>query len=270
MAIASLEKCELKTNLFRERALKGELQIGTWINMVRNPAILPLLKSAGFDFARLDMEHSPYSMETVADMAMLARALDFPFAVRPTDGSRETLTRLLDSGVWNLHVPGIDTAEQAREVAQASRYAPLGLRGQMGIGGHTDFEAVGTVERLKFQNDQIFITIMLETRLAFENLEEIASVDGIEALTLGPSDLAQDLGVLGTPDQDKVLNEHRLRLIDAAKRHGKSVAMLGGTASAIKWAVDNGATIITYSSDVAVLHDAFTSQLKEIRSALTT
>ena len=62
---------------------RGELQIGTWVNLVRNPAILTLLKNAGLDFARIDMEHSALSIESLADMAILARALEFPIAVRP-------------------------------------------------------------------------------------------------------------------------------------------------------------------------------------------
>jgi len=61
----------------------GELQIGTWVNLVRNPAILPLLKSVGLDFARADMEHTAASMETIANRALLSRALNLPIAVRP-------------------------------------------------------------------------------------------------------------------------------------------------------------------------------------------
>ena len=103
-------------NLYRVRAERGEVQIGTWVNMIRTPSFLMLLRAAGLDFARIDMEHSPFSMETVADMAALARALDFPIVVRPPDGNREWITRLLDAGVWNLHIPQVDTPEQAAEV----------------------------------------------------------------------------------------------------------------------------------------------------------
>ena len=98
----------LPENAYRARAERGEVQIGTWINMVRNPAILPLLKAAGLDFARVDMEHSSPSMETIADMALLARAIDFPIAVRPPKANREWITRLLDAGVWNLHCPQVE------------------------------------------------------------------------------------------------------------------------------------------------------------------
>jgi 2-keto-3-deoxy-L-rhamnonate aldolase RhmA len=95
----------MRDNTYRVRAERGEIQLGTWITMIRTPAVLTLLQSAGLDFARIDMEHSSFSMETVADMAALARALDFPIVVRPPAGTREWITRLLDAGVWNLHIP---------------------------------------------------------------------------------------------------------------------------------------------------------------------
>src|ERR671919_2935116 len=115
-------------------ALAGNrVQIGTWINLVRNPAILTLLKAAGLDYARVDMEHSSPSIETVADMAVLGRALGFPIVVRPPDGNREWITRLLDSGVWGLHVPQVDTPEIAHAVVEAARYSPVGTRGQAGM-----------------------------------------------------------------------------------------------------------------------------------------
>ena len=72
----------LKTNPFKVDLAKGRVQIGTWINMVRNPSILTLLKNTGLDYARIDMEHSSLSIETLAQMAVLSRALDFPILVR--------------------------------------------------------------------------------------------------------------------------------------------------------------------------------------------
>src|SRR5947207_731245 len=133
----------LKSNPMRAALAMDEVQIGTWINLARNPAILTLLKSAGLDYARLDMEHSSPSIETVADMAVLARALDFPLVVRPPEGNREWITRLLDVGVWGLHVPQVDTPEIAAEVAQAARYAPVGMRGMAGLSAGTDFSPSG-------------------------------------------------------------------------------------------------------------------------------
>jgi len=206
----------MQTNSMKQALERGETQVGVWINMVRNPAILRLMKSAGLDFARFDMEHASPSMETLSNMALLARAMDFTLTVRPPQGNREWITRLLDAGVWSLHVPQVDTPEIAQEVVNASLYAPDRLRGMAGIGNHTDHETgpVGATQR--FLNAQIHLAIMFESQQAFDNIDAILSVPGIHAVTLGPSDLAQELGVFGTPDQGKVIDEYRTRLVEAA------------------------------------------------------
>jgi len=255
-----------KTNPMKAALAAGQVQIGTWINLVRNPAVLTLLKAAGLDYARVDMEHSSPSIETVADMALLARALDFPIVVRPPEGSREWITRLLDVGVWGLHIPQVDTPEIAREVAQAARYAPAGMRGMSGLGPHHDFAPSGDLKADQaFLNDQVHVTIMLESAEAFRHLDEIVATPGIDAVTLGPSDLAQELGVFGTPDQSRVIDEHRERLIAAAARHGKDVAMLVQTLDEAERWIAAGAKIVAYSSDVAVLRSGFTAAINRLR-----
>ena len=255
----------MSENRMRVRAARGEIQIGTWITMIRTPGVLTLLQAAGLDFARIDMEHGAFSMETVADMAALGRALDFPLVVRPPEGSREWITRLLDAGVPNLHVPQVDTPEQALRVARAARYAPLGERGMYGFGPHTGYQSPSVTEHMAASNARVHVTVMLETKRAFDRLDEIAAVPGIDALTLGPSDLAQDLGVLGTPAQRSVIDEHRRRLVDAARRHGKGVAMLTDSLESVREMIALGATLINYSSDAAVLRAGYASLVGSIR-----
>jgi 2-keto-3-deoxy-L-rhamnonate aldolase RhmA len=241
-------------------ALKeGRAQIGTWVNLVRNPAILPLLKAAGLDYARVDMEHSSPSIETVADMAVLGRALGFPVVVRPPEGSREWVTRLLDCGVQGLHIPQVDNPDVAHAVVQAARYAPLGMRGQAGVGPHNDFEPAGADPKAQHAllNESVHITVMFESAEAFRHIDEIVGMPGIDAVTLGPSDLAQELGVMGTPDQARVIDEHRQRLLDAAARHGKDVAMLVQTLDEAERWLAAGVKIIAYSSDVGILRAGF-------------
>ncbi len=249
----------------REAVSRGEVQIGTWVNMIRNPAILTVLKAAGLDFARVDMEHASPSMETMTTMALLARALDFPIVVRPPEANREWITRLLDAGVWNLHCPQVDTPEHAREIVEASRYAPMGSRGMTGNSPGTDYESGGTTrERLDNANRQVFVTVMFESGSAFDHLDEIASMDGIDALTLGPSDLAQDLGVFGTPDEGKVIDELRDRIIEAANKYDKTTAMMVNSLEQARQWKDAGALLLSYSSDVAVLQAGYREALKEI------
>jgi len=92
-----------------------------------------------------------------------------------------------------------------------------------------------------------------ESQQAFDNIDAILSVPGIHAVTLGPADLAQELGVFGTPDQGKVLNEYRLQLIEAAKRHGKDVSMLVGSIEQGEQWIRAGVKIICYASEVEIL-----------------
>lgn len=256
----------MQPNPMRAGVERGEVQIGTWVTLVRNPAILMLLQAAGLDFARVDMEHTGLSIDAVADMAVVARALNFPIAVRPPKANREWITRLLDVGVWNLHCPQIKSAAHAAEVVAASRYAPRGLRGNAGMSVATEFAGPGTAaERRAFANSQVFVTVMLETDAAFADLDAIAAMDGIDALTLGPADLAQDLGVFGTPDEARVLDERRDLILAAAKKHGKTCAMLASSFEQVQQWKQAGALLLAYSSDADVLRSGFAQAMARIK-----
>ena len=205
----------MNDNGYRARSERGEVQIGTWVTMIRTPAVLTLLQAAGLDFVRVDMEHSSFSMETVADMAMLARALDFPMVVRPPEGNREWITRLLDAGVWNLHIPQVDTPEQAAEVVallavRAARLARhVRLRPAHAVPHAATGRAHGGRQRARARDRHAGD----EERLRPARRHRHCPRD--RCVTIGPTDLAQDLGVLGTPKQRDVLNEYRRRLVEA-------------------------------------------------------
>jgi 2-keto-3-deoxy-L-rhamnonate aldolase RhmA len=250
-----------RVNPLKRNLAAGQVQLGTWINLVRNPAVLTLLKSSGLDYARVDMEHSSPSIETVADMAVLARALDFPVVVRPPAGNREWITRLLDVGVQGLHIPQVDTPEIAHEVVQAARYAPAGMRGMAGFAPGNDFQPASAEEL----NAQVHVTVMLESAEAFRHLDEIVGMEGIDAVTLGPSDLAQELGVFGTDRQGPVVDEHRERLIEAARRHDKDVAMLVQTLDEAERWIAAGVKIIAYSTDASVLGSHYAAAVRRLR-----
>ena len=140
-------KLAMRPNAMRAGVERGELQIGTWVNMARNPAILQLLKSAGLDFARVDIEHSSPSMETIADFALVARAIDFPIAVRPPKANREWIIRLLDVGVWNLHCPQVETANQAGENRRRLSLCADGAAGERRLYPCHGIRTPGSVQR---------------------------------------------------------------------------------------------------------------------------
>jgi 2-keto-3-deoxy-L-rhamnonate aldolase RhmA len=258
----------VQSNPMKAALRAGRVQIGSWLNLMRNPAILTLMKSAGMDYARIDMEHSSPSIETVADMAVLGRALDFPVVVRPPEGNREWITRLLDCGVWGLHIPQVDNPDIARSVVEAARYRPIGTRGQAGFAPGTDFDrAGGTAPGRAHFNEQVHVTVMFESAEAFRHIDEIIGMEGIDAVTLGPSDLAQELGVMGTPDQARVIDEHRMLLIEAASRHGKDVAMLVPSLEEAERWIAEGVKIIAYSSDVDILAKGFEEAAKRLKKS---
>mgnify|MGYP003992190237 FL=1 len=137
------------------------------------------------------------------------------------------------------------------------------------MGGATpgnDFDvSMPVLDRLKFTNDQVFITVLFESAQAFEHLDEIAAMDGIDSLSIGPQDLAQDLGVFGTPDQDRVLDEKRAEILAATKKHGKTCAMMATSAAQAHQLRADGVLIVNYSSDVNILIDGYKAALSELR-----
>lgn len=256
----------LQSNPMKAALKEGKVQIGTWLNVTRNPAVLTLMKNAGMDYARIDMEHSSPSIETVADMAVLGRAIGLPVVVRPPEPNREWITRLLDCGVWGIHAPQIDNPDAARAVVEATRYRPLGTRGQAGFAPGTDFTRQGgTPAGRAHLNNEVHVTAMFESAEAFRHVDEIVGMEGIDAVTLGPSDLAQELNVAGTPDQAKVIDEHRMILIDAAKRYGKDVAMLVPTLEEAERWIAAGVKIIAYASEVEILARGLEEAAKRLK-----
>jgi 2-keto-3-deoxy-L-rhamnonate aldolase RhmA len=257
---------KMRPNAIRSGVQRGEALFGTWLTLIHNPSILMLLKSAGLDYVRVDMEHSSITIESIADMAVVARALDFPIVVRPPRANREWITRLLDVGVWNIHCPQVESKEHAAEIVAASRYAPRGFRGAASLSIATEFERAGTaIARRAFANDQVFITVMLETGRAFDDLEAIAAMDGIDALTVGPTDLAQDIGVFGKPEQSAALDQKRDLILAAAKRHDKTCAMLVSSAAEAKKWKDAGALLLAYSSDAEMLLSGFSRAITALK-----
>lgn len=256
---------QLRPNPMREGIARGEVQIGAWIDMVHNPAILRLMQASGLDFARMDLEHAMPSTETVAGFAMLARALGFGLAVRPPSNDREWIQRLLDAGIWNLHCAGVAGARDAENIVSVARYRPLGDRGMSNRAAATEYERRPDAEHMAFANAQVHVTVMLETAAALDEIDDIAAMEGIDALTLGPADLAQDLGIVGTPDEARIIDEKREVIFAAAARHKKTAAMLARSADEVRRWREAGAMIIAYKSDTAVLMEGY-ARIAELKA----
>jgi len=248
----------VRLNPMKVALAKGEIQIGTWVMLVRNPAILSLLHRAGMSFARLDMEHTPISIESVADAAMLARSLDFSLSVRVPVGNREWITRVLDAGVWNIYVPQVHTPEMAEAIVKAARHAPLGNRGTFEPGPQNDYtEPEDPTAKLEFLNKQVHVTVMLESSEAFRNLDDIVGMPGIDSVGIGPADLSQDLGLYGAPEEADVTYEYKKRLLEAALRHGKSFEIGAWSMAEAEHWIKMGAHVITFRTETDVLRSVY-------------
>jgi len=255
----------IRSNPIKTGLKQGKSYIGTFAKIV-DPSVVEIFSLSGFDYFVVDNEHSQMSKESMVNLLRASDISGIVPIVRVRENSRAQILQALDAGGRGVMVPETSTAEQVKHVVDSALYAPEGARGMIGVGPGTDFESGGDPrENLAFANAQIHVTIMLETREAFTHLNEIASVPGIDALTLGPSDLAQDLGVFGTPGQAEVLDEHRYRMTESALKHGKDVAMRVETVAQAKQWIEAGAKLLSYSSDVAVLKGGFRTAMSELR-----
>jgi 2-keto-3-deoxy-L-rhamnonate aldolase RhmA len=254
MKCASLFIIEVykETSMPVKRLREGARIVGTMIRLVRNPAIASIAKHSGLDFIMLDLEHGSYSMESVADIFKVARAIGLGSFVRVPELSKGYVSRAMDCGAAGVMAPMVETAEQARALAAWAKYAPLGRRGLGGSGGHTDF--AGIVDAPAFMrdaNEESLTIAQIETAEAVKNVEAIASVEGIDALLIGPNDLAISLGCPGSFTSD-VMNSSIEKVAAAAGRKNKILGMHGTDELLNKW-MDHGLRLIMSLLDVNML-----------------
>ena len=207
----------------------GGKAVGTMVRLVRNPGIAWIAAQAGLDFIMLDLEHGPSSMETLADVTAVGRGAGVEVFVRVPELAKGYVSRALDCGCTGVMVPMVESAQQARLLAGWCKFAPAGKRGLGGIGTHTNFAAVKGGDAPEFMaatNDQVLAIAQIETAAAIQEIEKIASVAGIDALLIGPNDLAVSLGYTGDLQNPEVLAAID-KVAEAAGRHGKIFGIHG-------------------------------------------
>lgn len=233
---------------------EGKKAVGTMIRMVRNPASAWMAHQAGLDFIMLDLEHGSFNMETVEDVFKVGRGLQLGCLVRVPELSKGYVSRIMDVGATGVMVPMLETKEQAERLVGWSKYAPLGNRGYGGIAAHTDFQAIPPADTAAFMaraNEETIAIAQIETGLAIKNIEDIASMPGIDALLIGPNDLAISLGCAGDllgPVLDAAIG----KVAEAAKRHRKIFGMHAPDALLDRW-IPKGCNLIMSNLDANIL-----------------
>jgi 4-hydroxy-2-oxoheptanedioate aldolase len=151
-------------------------------------------------------------------MVMAAERVGITPIVRTPGFDPAFILRLLDMGVQGIQVPHISDARAAREAVKAVRYAPLGDRGMAGASRASDYGKIPIREHMERSNDEITLAVMIEDLPALQDIDAIASTDGVDIVAVGPSDMSRALGVSGTADHPKLVEAvHR---VPAAIRKG--------------------------------------------------
>lgn len=216
----------LAPNRLRDRLSRGELALGFGVHHLRSGATGMIAAAAGFDWLFIDMEHGALSVQEATQMAIAALGQGITPIVRCCRDALFEGTRALDNGAMGVVVPHVDSAEEARAVATAFRFPPLGMRSWGGPPYAYGFAAPSVAEAQEALNREILVTVMIETPEAVEAADAIAAVEGIDALMIGTSDLSSTMGIAGQIGHARVRAAYEA-VGAACRRHGKVLGMGG-------------------------------------------
>ncbi len=201
----------MAVNRFKEAIAAGSAQLGLWSSLC-SPIGAEIIAGAGFDWILFDTEHAPVEIAGVLPLLQAAASGTAETAVRPAWNDRVLIKRVLDIGARTVLLPFVENADEARAAVAACRYPPDGVRG---VAGSTRASRFGRDrEYLRNANRTTCILVQVETGVALGNLEEIAEVEGVDGVFIGPSDLAASLGHVGAPGHAEVQDAIR----DAQRR----------------------------------------------------
>jgi 4-hydroxy-2-oxoheptanedioate aldolase len=211
---------DLPRNAFKHALAAGRLQIGLWSSLASNIAA-EIVSDSGFDWILLDTEHSPNEIPgLLSQLQAVSRGTASPI-VRAAWNDPVLIKRILDLGVQSVLLPFVENADEARRAVAATRYPPAGIRGTAGSARASRYGRV--TDYLKKANSEICVLVQVETRAALDQIEAIATVDGIDGVFIGPSDLAASLGHIGDqqhPEAQKAYEEAVRRLAKVGKPAG--------------------------------------------------
>ncbi len=236
-------------NQFRQDLLAGKPLIGCWLSLA-SAITTEVVGGAGFDWLLLDAEHAPNDVLTLIPQLMALKDSASAPVVRPPWNDTVVIKRLLDAGFFNFLIPFVESAEQARVAVAATRYPPQGVRGvsvsQRGNRYGANAEYFSTV------NGQIALMVQIESRAGVAAAAEIAAVDGVDGLFIGPSDLAAGLGHFGQSNHPEVQTAIA-SVLDAARAAGKPTGILAPVEADARRYLAQGLNFVAVGSDLGLL-----------------
>ena len=249
-------------NLLTRTDLPAGYPVGSWV-MSASPVVAEAMGCAGYEWAVLDMEHTPLDlMDLVHLLQAVAGTPMLPITRIPWNDT-VMVKRVLDAGAQTVMFPFVQNADEARRAVAAAKYAPAGVRGMAGMSRASRF---GTVkDYFKVANAAVSVIVQVETPQAMDCIEEIAGVPGVDSIFMGPGDLSGAMGHVG----DLLHPEVVALMADGVKRcHkvGKPVGTVGGTPEAVALYRAAGFDYIGCASDLGLLMRQNAAVLSAIRA----
>jgi 2-keto-3-deoxy-L-rhamnonate aldolase RhmA len=237
----------------------GELLIGPLMTLA-SPEAAEIMAYAGFDWLFIDAEHGPLDALTI--QRMMQGAGSVPCVVRVAASAEVPIKQALDIGAAGIIAPMVNTAEQAANVVRWAKYSPQGTRG-IGVGRAHGYGAQYQ-EYLRSANEDIAVIVQAEHIDAVKNIEAIVQVPGLDAVLVGPNDLAASLGRIGElthPDLIAAIE----RVTQVCRSARMPLGIFGASAEAVRPHIERGYTLITVGVDVVMLGEAAKQLLARLR-----
>ncbi|MGN6358540.1 MAG: HpcH/HpaI aldolase family protein [Novosphingobium sp.] len=248
---------------FKDRLAAGSPLLGLWQSLA-SPYTAEICARVGFDWLLFDGEHAPNTLQTLLGQLQAAAPFPVEAIARVPSGEAVAIKHYLDLGFATLLVPMIDSADHARTVVAATRYPPHGVRGvasavsrAAGFGTKPDYLATAHLG--------LTVIVQIESRAGLEAIDEIAAVEGVDALFVGPADLAASLGHLGNPGHPEVqlaIAQAKAR-IDAA---GKPAGIFATSPEDARRRGEDGFSFISIGTDIGLLARGAATLLGSVRS----
>jgi 4-hydroxy-2-oxoheptanedioate aldolase len=238
----------------------GKVTFGAWLS-VPSTFSAEVMAHQGFDWLCVDMQHGVIDYQAAVSMLQaISTTPTVPF-VRVPWNEPGIIGKVLDAGAYGVIIPMVNTPAEAQQAVAACRYAPAGQRSY----GPTRAAYYAGADYFAHANDEIACIPMIETKQAIEQLDDILSVPGIDAVYVGPADLSITLGLPPAMwhDDERFLNA-RQAIVDGCKRHNVCAGIHSSSSIAPKH-VEAGFQMITISSDVGSIAAGAARDLRAMR-----
>ena len=237
-------------NYIRDRVLNRELLSGTWLNL-GSGMTAEIAATVGFDWVVIDLEHGSGDHESCLHQLQAVAGTPAAPIVRIAWNEAPRFKRVLDLGAAGVVVPYVTTAEEARQAVAAMRYPPQGIRGAASLNRAADF-GHSFNEYFATANDKLTTIVQVETEETLARVGDIAAIDGVDVLFVGPLDLSVSMGIPQEFDHPR-FREALAKVSAAALAGGKAAGILLLSPDQIEQTVADGYTFIGLGSDGGVL-----------------